>query len=294
MTVRPATLLAAFLVLVAAACALPHTREDIARTGADASRTLPIPVSYGRSDSQRGTLRIPSGDGPFPVAVLIHGGCWTRGFATLADIEPFGEALAQGGIAVWNIEYRQMGEEGAGWPGTFEDVIDAINELPRLAQAYPLDLQRVSFVGHSAGAHLAAFAATRQRRDGGWAASISVKPVSVVLVDGPAELTPLVGPDEEICGQPVIAPLMGGTPADQPERYALVSAMRRLPLGVRQLFVVGELAPFMSPYVEAARASGDPVQVIAPEGATHFDLISPGTASGGDVVQFVLKRAFED
>lgn len=293
MTGRISTSLASFLVLIAGACASPHTQADIVQNVAGASRTSSISVLYGQTDSQRGTLRIPSGEGPFPVVVLIHGGCWTRGFATLVDIEPFGEALAQRGVAVWNIEYRQMGEAGAGWPGTFEDVLNAIDELPRLAQVHPLDLQRVSFVGHSAGAHLAAFAAARQKREGAAAVSGKVRPVSVVMVDGPAELAPLVGPDEDICGQPVIVPLMGGTPTDRSERYALVSARRYLPLGVSQLFVVGELAPFMSSYVEEARAAGDPVHLIAPDGATHFDLISPGTASGRDVVEFVVKQAFD-
>lgn len=74
---------------------------------------------YGENERQFGELRVPEGKGPFPVAVVIHGGCWTKGFATVRNTSPIATALTAKGIATWNIEYRQMGEQGAGWPGTF-------------------------------------------------------------------------------------------------------------------------------------------------------------------------------
>lgn len=287
---------AAILAMLAAstlvACGLVEPEVPTTHEAKLAQQPYQVTWRYGEAESQRGTLRIPAGQGPFPVIVLVHGGCWTQGYATHADVEPFGEALAQQGIAVWNIEYRQVGEAGAGWPGTFEDVIKAIDSLPSIAQSHPIDLTRVSFVGHSAGAHLVLVAAARPELDGAVPGSGAVRPVSVVLIDGPAELASLVGPDEAICGQPVIAPLMGGTPYEMPERYTLVSGQEYLPLGLRQLFVVGELGPFMAPYIEAARLSGDEVQLIAPANTPHLDLVSPDTNGGREVAEFVARQAF--
>lgn len=289
---RFAAILAVLAASTVVACTLFESEVPTTQEAKLAPLPYQISLRYGEADSQRGTLHIPGGQGPFPVVVLIHGGCWTQGYATHADVEPFGEALAQKGIAVWNIEYRQVGEAGAGWPGTFEDVINAIDTLPSIAQSHPLDLTRVSFVGHSAGAHLAVFAAARPKLEGAWPGSGTVRPVSVILIDGPAELAPLVGPDEIICGQPVIVPLMGGTPSEKPERYTQVSAHKYLPLGLRQLFVVGELEPFMAPYIEAARASGDRVQLISPANTPHLDLVSPATVGGAEVAEFVAWQAF--
>ncbi|HKA47074.1 MAG TPA: hypothetical protein VKD68_02855 [Methyloceanibacter sp.] len=68
--------------------------------------------TYGSNALQFGELRLPKGNGLFPVAVVIHGGCWTKGFATLRNTAPLASALAAKGIATWNIEYRQVGDNG--------------------------------------------------------------------------------------------------------------------------------------------------------------------------------------
>ncbi|MFY8075704.1 MAG: alpha/beta fold hydrolase, partial [Sphingorhabdus lacus] len=117
-------------------------------------------LRYGSDDLRSGQLRIPEGKGPFPVAVVVHGGCWTKGFDTLAGMAAVSEALAKRGIATWNIEYRQLGDAGAGWPGTFEDVGAGIDHLVDLAKTHPLNLKQVTIVGHSAGAHLALWGAS--------------------------------------------------------------------------------------------------------------------------------------
>lgn len=249
-------------------------------------------IQFGNDGLRSGTLRLPTGKGPFPVAVLIHGGCWTKGFATRKSFEPLADALAKRGIAVWNIEYGQIGDPGAGWPGTFQDVAAGVDYLPILAKRYPIDLKRITFVGHSAGAQLALWAASRRQLGAPWGSASSIKPRSVVVIDGPASLAPFVGIDAQVCGKPVIVPFMGGTPADQPERYRTASPADHLPLGVRQLIVEGELGPLMKSYVAAAKASGDNVEELAPTGADHFDIIVPGTPNGARVVDFVASRAF--
>jgi acetyl esterase/lipase len=94
--------------------------------------------------------------------VGFHGGWWRAPY----DLEPHGalcEALAADGFATWNVEYRRVGEEGGGWPGTFEDAGRAVDFLTELAPAHDLDLSRVVTVGFSAGGHLALWVAGRHR-----------------------------------------------------------------------------------------------------------------------------------
>ena len=109
--------------------------------------------NYGDDPSQYGVLY---GEGP--VAVLIHGGFW-RDRYDLTLMDALAEDLAARGWAAWNIEYRRLGN-GGGVPTTLEDVSAAIDFL---ADAARRPLAAWSTIGHSAGGHLAAWAATRER-----------------------------------------------------------------------------------------------------------------------------------
>ena len=90
-------------------------------------------VAYGKDSLQFGELRLPEGPGPFPVAIIIHGGCWLSRFATLKIMSPLADALAKDGIATWNIEYRRIDNPGGGWPGSFDDVADGVDHVRTLA-----------------------------------------------------------------------------------------------------------------------------------------------------------------
>jgi acetyl esterase/lipase len=245
---------------------------------------------YGADDMRLGQLRLPQGTGPFPVAVVIHGGCWSSDFEDVRGTQAFAAALTARGIATWNIEYRMVGNPGGGWPGTFEDVAAGVDYLTVLAQTQPLDLSRVTLVGHSAGAHLAAFVASRAKLGPAWAPRVT--PQSLFMIDGPAALAPFVGLDARVCGRPVIAPLMGGTPAERPEEYRLASPADHLPLGLRQYLVQGQFTPFMAPYAEAARASGDTVEVLQTDPNDHFDMMTPGQPNGDRTIDFIVEKAF--
>lgn len=282
------------LMSVAIAIAIPAAAQEpetmaAYRASAKAASVPVLTAQYGPDAMRAGQLRLPKGKGPFPVAVVIHGGCWTKGFDTMTGIAGLADALTKRGMATWTIEYRMIGDPGAGWPGTFEDVANGVDYLTVLAKKYPLDLKRVTVVGHSAGAHLALWDATRAKLGGKWAPKI--RPVSVVAIDGPGALTPFVGADAQVCGKPVIAPLMGGTPSEKPAEYKLASPSDQLPLGVKQLLVPAALAFTMTPYAEAAKAAGDKVEVL-PAGNDHFDIITPGTPNGDKVIDFIATRAF--
>ena len=107
---------------------------------------------YGDDPSQFGVLY---GEGP--VAVVIHGGFWKAEYGLDLN-EALAEDLAERGWAAWNIEYRRLGN-GGGVPETLDDVSAAIDKL---AELDGVDLSRVVTIGHSAGGHLAAWAATRE------------------------------------------------------------------------------------------------------------------------------------
>src|SRR4029453_9033935 len=115
-----------------------------------ACTTTPSRIIYGDdSRFQFGDLRVPSGPGPHPVAVIIHGGCWLNLFG-LDLMDGTSEALTAAGLATWNIEYRRLGDPGGGYPNTFTDVGLAIDTVRDLAPRCNLDLGNVMTVGHSA------------------------------------------------------------------------------------------------------------------------------------------------
>jgi acetyl esterase/lipase len=251
------------------------------------SRAPVLVEAYGTlSQRQRGELRLPDGEGPFPVAIVVHGGCWTKGFATERNTAALAGWLADNGVASWNIDYRELGDEGGGWPGTFADWAAGTDHLRSLAKRYPLDLERVSSVGHSAGATAAlwiAMSAAEGGPDVARANPVVVKRAAVL--DGPLDLAPLVGIDAMVCGQPVIAPFMGGTPEEQPARFAAVSLSGNPPQLERLLLVGAEVLPgeVALGVAEALGAVG-----LAPEGAGHFDVIAPGTPGFAAIAQPLL------
>ena len=268
--------------------AQPANPEQVYKAaGARASRPIAT-ISYGPSELQVADLRLPKGKGPFPVAVVIHGGCFMASVDQRGGIAAFADALTARGFATWNIEYRRVGDSGGGWPGTFADVAAAIDRLADIAPRYRLDLSRVTLVGHSAGAYFALWAASRPKLAAPWNAA-KVRAVGVAAIDGPGTLASFVGIDAEVCGRPVIVPLMGGTPAEKPAEYRLASPQDHLPLGIPQALVLSDLGDLMRPYVAAATAGGDPVKTLVPPGANHFDVVTPATTNGRAVVDFVAE-----
>lgn len=250
--------------------------------GSSAAGVAPERITYGDDPSQFGDLWAPVGEGPFPVLVLIHGGFWRASFdLTLMD------DLAMDAVsrrwAVWNIEYRRVGQDGGGWPGTFADVAAAIDHLATVVDggAVPLDLDRVAVAGHSAGGHLAAWAATRPSLPGGApGAAPRIRPVAVISQAGVLDL---VAAADEGIGASSTVDLMGATPSAEPDRYALGSPIERVPTGVPIRCVHGrqdDIVPIdqSERYVAAAEAQRDPA-VLAPFDGTHFDVLDPGHES---------------
>ena len=240
----------------------------------------PLTVGYGDGPEHVGDLRLPDRhDDPAPVCVLLHGGGWReRWERDLMD--GLAIDLTDHGYATWNLEFRRVGPSGGGWPGTFVDVAAGIDHLAELATEHRLDLNRVALIGHSAGAHLALWAAARSGAAAGApGAAPAVEPSLVVSVAGVQDLATCAhrGTDE----MSTIA-LLGGMPDELPERYALASPAALLPLGVPQLVIWGtndrpDLVDENRRYCPAAAAAGDAVVPFELPEADHFTVIDPAT-----------------
>jgi acetyl esterase/lipase len=277
---RRALLIWAFIAAVAAAQARGPLELATANVPPGARR-----IAYGRDPLQFGELRLPSARGPHPLAIVIHGGCWlaklpnldARGVA-IDNMRPMAAALADAGIATWNIEYRRLGNSGGGWPGTFQDVARAADFVRTLARENELDLSRIVAIGHSAGGHLAMWLAGRAKlaRTSDLYVDDPLRLSGVVDLDGPPDLRATIPLQQPICGSPVITDLIGGSPAERADRYRDGSPIELVPLGVRQAVFAGRMfASQAAPYEAAARRAGDAVQTTVLGDAGHFVFIDP-------------------
>ncbi len=238
-------------------------------------------ITYGDDEFQFVNLYLPEGEGLHPVMIFIHGGCWLSEF----DISYTGKlaaALAKSGIAVWNIEYRRVGNAGGGWPGTFEDVANAADLLPQVADKYSLDTSRVIAAGHSAGGHLALWLGARHKfkKNSQFARTEPVHLQGILALAAAPDLAMLH--EKNVCDG-VIDKLMGGSPQAQAERYALGSASELVPLGIAQLLVIGDLdknwRAVGEQYYATALAAGDDVTIVRAQESGHFEMIDPDSRS---------------
>jgi acetyl esterase/lipase len=245
------------------------------------SLTAPPPdhrIQYAPGPFQFGNLRLPKTPGRHAVIVFIHGGCWLSQY-DIAHVGALEQALADMGYAVWSLEYRRVGNEGGGWPGTFTDVALGADYLRVLAAQYSLDLSRVVASGHSAGGQLALWLAARQRiAKTSELYTADPLPVRAVLALAPA--ADLEALDASGACDNAVHKLMGGSPRDHPDRYAAASPMQLAPISVPQTLVVGahdsDWTPGGRSYFAKARAAGDTsVRIIDAPESGHFELIAP-------------------
>jgi acetyl esterase/lipase len=239
-------------------------------------------ISYGDDALQFGELRLPEGEGPFPVAIVVHGGCWLSRF-DITHIGRLATALAADGIATWAIEYRRFGDPGAGWPATFLDVARGADHLRVVAESHALDLDRVLAVGHSAGGQFALWLAARASLD---ASSDLYRPdplaVHAVLGISPApDLAAVQG--TSMCGGAVEG-LVGGSPEQYPTRYRDASPIEMQLLDVPQILVKGRydmppLHPMIDDYLARYTQAGRELELRIAEESGHFEVIDPTSSS---------------
>jgi acetyl esterase/lipase len=231
---------------------------------------------FGPHPDQFLELALPAGGRtPAPVVVVLHGGFWRAAYG-VELARPLAADLAAAGWAAVAVEYRRVGA-GGGWPGTPEEVAAGFGVFPDLPVAGLLDLADLTVVGHSAGGHLAAWAAGRARLpEGAPGAAPRVRVGTAVLQAGVLDLADA---DRAGLGGGAVRAFLGGGPDDLPERLASADPVRLLPTGARVLCVHGrrdDVVPVRQSerYAEAARAAGDVVDVRVVPG-DHMGLIEP-------------------
>jgi len=247
-------------------------------------------LRYGAGPSQAIDVFVPANAAPHAVAILIHGGCWSAATAGREQLRHVGAELARRGIAVWSIGYRRANEPGGGYPGTYEDVAAAVDRLRAEARRFRFDLSRTVLVGHSAGGHLALWAAARDRMPhrSPLRTEHPFVPPHIISVAGVGDLKAFMPAIPTICGPGIAQRLTGAASATRPDPFADTSPAA-LPAPVARVEMLsGVLDRLIPPYVayehaRSMRAQGKDVTLVNIEGAGHFDFVTPGTAAWDDV-----------
>ncbi|MDP9444565.1 MAG: alpha/beta hydrolase [Actinomycetota bacterium] len=213
--------------------------------------------------------RVDAGDAPAHVVVLLHGGFWRQRYDR-THTRPMAQGLAAAGYVVVTPEYRRSGGAG-GWPRTFDDVATALQALPRVTEVVPggtLAGRPPVLVGHSAGGHLALWAALRPGAP------------RVRRVVALAPVADLYQAHARRLGADAVTALMGGDPAELPDAYAAADAARLLrrpiPAAVSVIVLHGDRDRQVPLEMSRALAAASPgVDLIELAGAEHFGLIDP-------------------
>lgn len=273
---------------------VPDRRDVLVRS----ARPPDLTLRYGDEASQVADVHLPSPEavlragigGRALFALFLHGGFWRAQYGR-EHTAPLAEALARAGFAVCAPEYRRSGQRGGGWPGTFDDVAAAVDRLPELVSEAVggfIEAERMVLAGHSAGGHLALWAASRHRLPEGspWRRAEPMTGCGVIAL---AAVCDLVACHEIGLGQGAADALMGGGPRRLPDRYAAADPVGLLPTGVPVRLVHGtadDVVPHeMSvDYAARARAAADVrTECTLLPGAGHFDVIDPLSAAWGTV-----------
>lgn len=276
--------LGAFACTLAAAIASPINYTDLL------ARPRPVAtqrIHYGDAPSQFADLWLPDGNGSHRLVVMIHGGCWRADLPGLELMAYAAEDLRRHGIAVWSIEYRRLGEDGGGYPGSFADIATAIDWLRKLAKPNRLDLGSVVLMGHSSGGHLALWAAARRKlaQSSPLYRANPLRIKGVISLAGIADLSAYSVQGPSACGGPRVIGLLVGVGSRSPwDVFTDTSPADMLPIGVPQAIVSGALDPIVPPafgsaYAAKAVAAGDSVQELTIADAGHFELIDPESSA---------------
>lgn len=229
-------------------------------------------LSYGPDSLQKLEYWMPvdiNGRESLPAILLIHGGCWSNAFR-VQQTYPIATALALNGFPVWSAEYRATGDVGGGWPGTFEDIQQAIFTLTENSDNFYSQRELV-IIGHSAGGHLGLLAGSQASNT---ADIVGIAPIVDIIdyAEGAGSCNGLA------------RSFMGGTPQDYPARYVEANPDPDNLSGSVFLFFGSN--DTVIPENQAVN-SGLPYQTIS--GAGHFDFIHPGTDTFDEVLFYLLE-----
>lgn len=251
-------------------------------------------IAYGPDQMQKVDVWRPKGKGPFPVVVMVHGGCWTTSIADRSLMNWVADDLRKDGIAVWNIDYRGVDRAGGGYPGTFEDAAKATDALTANAATFSLDTRRIVAIGHSAGGHLALWLAARAKLPAASPlhSSAPLRIDHAISLGGLPDLEATAATPANGCGTEVVAKLVGTPSAVRADVYADTSVPRLLPVGIAQDLVNGREDriipfPFATDYVARAKAAGDTALLHTIPATGHVELVAPETAAWAEAKRLI-------
>jgi acetyl esterase/lipase len=256
------------------------------------SRPAPPPdlvISYGPGPEHVADVRLPparpgGAETAGPLVLFLHGGFWRVAYDR-THTGPLATALASAGFVVCVPEFRRTGQRAGGWPGTFDDVATAVDTLPALvreaAGAHLISDGPMVLAGHSAGGHLALWAASRHQLppDSSWYAPEGQVRGVVAL----AAVSDMVACHALRLGQGAADALLGGSPGQHPDRYRLADPTQLLPVGCPVRLVHGSAddrvpCGMSRGYLARVRAAGDDAELDELPGSGHFEVIDPLSA----------------
>lgn len=245
--------------------------------------------SYGLDSLQFGELWIPENNTPHTTVIMIHGGCWLSIYPGTELMDLIAEDLSQNGFAVWNIEYRRLGHNGSGYPGTFLDTANGADYIGEIASEYDLPLDKVIATGHSAGGHLAGWLASRKKisEDSPLYSEDPVEIHGVISLAGINNLENYANYGSAPCGDQTVEKLVNLEERGD-DAYADTSPVEMLPIGIPFIEVN---AAFDSPvppffgyqFIQSAEEAGDPAKHVLLEEAGHFEMIHSETDEWAEI-----------
>ncbi|MFE0799630.1 alpha/beta hydrolase [Streptomyces sp. NPDC058812] len=282
---------------------------------------------YGDHPDQVIDFYVPRGaagpGGAAPVVVVLHGGSWRAPYDR-RHVSPFAGFLARRGLAVASVEYRRGADGGAGvggttgvggadgvggegggaggpvagrWPDTFDDVAAAVDALPALVRQHlpQADARRVVLTGHSAGGHLALWAAARHLlpADAPWRIDRPAPLRGVVALAPIADFE--VADKLDVCGG-AARQLLGGEELFA-ERRPYADPALLLPTGIATTLVQGRAdvdvpQAVAEAYADAAAKAGEVVGVTLLEDVGHYPLIDPAADACAVVAEEIAQLAW--
>ena len=269
-------------------------RELIVRTQTEA----PKPdhrFYYGEEEMQFCDLWLPEGEGPHPVVIMIHGGCWLSSIPGVVLMELISNDLKDRGIAVWNLEYRRVGHEGGGYPGTFLDVASGADYIRDIAEEYNLDLTKTLTIGHSAGGHLALWLSGRNEISPNSVLfeKDPLKIYAVISLAGIGDLAQFQEFGNLVCGDRIINNLVNLKEEKREDPFHDTSPVELIPENTPQILIHGAYDPIVPPFlgysykIKAKTKNGNVTLKLITD-AGHFELIAPWTDAWQEVLDELL------